>query len=109
MRCGQTGGASGKSGLSSPAAIDLGCCVELSDVAPARQDDAMEQRVTILGAGFSKAMSDAMPLTDKLGDLVLKRIASTPNFSAPRSYPGCFEAWLSRLAEDQPDLNAASN
>lgn len=60
----------------------------------------MSRRVLILGAGFSRAISDEMPLTDALGELVLQRTEEPPRtFSG-----GYFEAWLSRLAEQQPDL-----
>ncbi len=69
----------------------------------------MDRRVTILGAGFCKAVHDAMPLTDELGNRVLDLVKETPNLSAPRTYPGYFEAWLSRIAEDQPDLDPAAN
>lgn len=54
----------------------------------------------ILGAGFSRAISDAVPLTDELGQLVLSRLGRHhPPFTG-----GYFEMWLSRLAEPQPDL-----
>lgn len=64
--------------------------------------------VLILGAGFSRAVSEAMPLTDGLGDSVLQRLEP----DRPKVGPfqdGYFEAWLSRIGEDQPDLSAAEN
>lgn len=65
----------------------------------------------ILGAGFSKAISDQMPMTGELGEEALDRLRTggvtdlpSHSFSGPK-----FEAWLSRLAEPQPDLSAARN
>jgi len=52
----------------------------------------------ILGAGFSRAISDAMPLTDELGNEVRRRL---PDVATKRPHDfknGYFEAWLSRLA-----------
>ncbi|MEA2702571.1 MAG: hypothetical protein QOD63_516, partial [Actinomycetota bacterium] len=73
-------------------------------------DSTTPSTVLVLGAGFSRAVSDAMPLTDELGNLVLARIddrrlpAPSTSFSG-----GYFEAWLSRFAEDQPDLRTDEN
>jgi len=66
--------------------------------------------VFVFGAGFSRAISDQLPLTDRLGDLVVERIADYDP-DAPRGgfKGGYFEAWLSRLADDQPDLDPADN
>lgn len=62
----------------------------------------------LLGAGFSKAISDHMPLTDALGADVLSRLAGS--IPPARDYLGSgFEAWLSRLAEPQPDLTTSDN
>ena len=62
--------------------------------------------VVVLGAGFSKAVSDRFPLTDPLGRLALAE-AGLPERSA---FPGgSFEAWLSQLAEPQPYLEQAEN
>lgn len=64
--------------------------------------------VFILGAGFSKAISASMPLTDALGDATLDRLGEhSPNHSPFTG--GYFEAWLSRIGEDQPDLSVADN
>src|SRR5215211_8659648 len=60
--------------------------------------------VFILGAGFSRAISEAMPLTDELGNLVRERINEVMVRSPGGFRGGYFEAWLSRLAEPQPDL-----
>jgi hypothetical protein len=71
----------------------------------------MNEDVLILGAGFSKAISDQMPMTGELGEKALERLRArgaqgmpTRAFSGPQ-----LEAWLSRLAEPQPDLSAARN
>lgn len=67
-------------------------------------------RTAILGAGFSRAISGQMPLTDELGKEVLGRVASGGFSAGTRPYRGIgFEAWLSRLAEPQPDLSHAEN
>src|SRR4051794_29793636 len=65
------------------------------------------QRVLIVGAGFSRAISEMMPLTDELG----QRAASSAGLDDARwgGRGRSFEFWLSRLAEDQPDLNMAEN
>lgn len=67
-------------------------------------------RALVLGAGFSRAISDHMPLTDDLGDHAMRLLAAKGVPSGSRPYGGSgFEAWLSRLAEPQPDLTAAEN
>lgn len=59
----------------------------------------------ILGAGFSRAISVSMPMTDELGNLILERMKLQRSaFSG-----GYFEMWLSRLAEPQPDLRDDRN
>jgi hypothetical protein len=69
----------------------------------------------ILGAGFSKAVAMAsghdMPLTDKLGTLVLERIGNTLHTDAiPKDFTGAsFERWLSGLADPQPYLSEVDN
>ncbi len=68
------------------------------------------QEVVILGAGFSKSLSDAMPLTDDLGNLVRTAVAAVSPVTLPGRFKrGQFEAWLSRIAEDQPDLTTPEN
>jgi hypothetical protein len=68
------------------------------------------KHTAILGAGFSKAVSGHMPLTDKLGDEVLARLKAVGVDLTARPYRGSgFEAWLSRLAEPQPDLSLTEN
>jgi hypothetical protein len=66
--------------------------------------------VLVLGAGFSRAISEHMPVTDELGNLVVERLKPDGLNPPSRSFDGgYFEAWLSRLAEDQPDLTDAQN
>jgi hypothetical protein len=67
------------------------------------------ETVLILGAGFSRAISSEMPLTDELGNLIRERVPEASQRS-PRGFKGgYFEAWLSRLAEPQPDLTEHAN
>ena len=67
--------------------------------------------VLILGAGFSRAVSDHLPLVDELGNNCLR----VGDLGADRRIPpggfkgGSFETWLSRLADDQPYLSAGDN
>jgi hypothetical protein len=50
-----------------------------------------------------------MPLTDGLGEEILKRLSQRGR-DVPSSLPaGRFETWLSRLAEPQPDLDETTN
>lgn len=64
----------------------------------------------ILGAGFSRAVSPRMPLTDELGGLALQGLSPGEVPVPDRDFAnGYFEAWLSRLAEPQPDLRYAEN
>lgn len=68
------------------------------------------KHVLVLGAGFSHAVSTHMPMTNRLADLVMDRLRAD-GFTVPhRQFTGSrFEAWLSRLAEPQPDLDDADN
>lgn len=67
--------------------------------------------VFILGAGFSRAVSTEMPLTDALGKRAIERagVQADPRVPKRGFTKGRFETWLSRLAEDQPDLDEARN
>ena len=65
--------------------------------------------VVVLGAGFSKAVNSAMPLTNKLGEAVAERLSSADQERLPpkdqkgkRFERAPFEDWLSYLAEEQP-------
>jgi hypothetical protein len=67
-----------------------------------------ERDFVLLGAGFSRAISDAMPLLNDLSDEVLPRVGKTSE-STLAAYGGNFEAWMSHLAVDQPWLTDAEN
>jgi hypothetical protein len=71
-----------------------------------------EPIVFVIGAGFSRAVSDHMPLTDELGQAALEELRSVlpPRLALERLPKGMnFEAWLSQLAGDQPYLSDAEN
>lgn len=79
-----------------------------------RKVDEMEgQHVVVLGAGFSRAISAAMPLTDELGRQAVELLAANGRrLSATQLGFGpelTFESWLSLLSEDQPQLTDAEN
>lgn len=68
------------------------------------------KRAAILGAGFSRAIAGLMPITDELGQQTLERLRRSGVDLTARPFSGDgFEAWLSRLAEPQPDLTTAEN
>lgn len=69
----------------------------------------MLRRTVVLGAGFSRAVSDQMPLTDGLGTMVSARLRDQGH-DVPRDFEGgTFETWVSSLAEPQPYLSEAEN
>lgn len=64
--------------------------------------------VVIIGAGFSHAISQTMPVTDQLGQDAIARadLEDDPRVPSQPFGPGfTFETWLSLLAEDQPYLS----
>lgn len=63
--------------------------------------------VVILGAGFSKAVSYQFPLIKELGQYALDE-AGVPQHERPEEGTG-FEAWLSRIGEDQPYRSVEEN
>jgi hypothetical protein len=76
------------------------------------------REVFILGAGFSKSISEQMPTLDELGHRIAVPFAKTPSFvllpaaartavSAGRLPGGSFEAWLSHLATPGPFLDTS--
>ena len=65
------------------------------------------QDVVLLGAGFSKAVSCQFPLTPELGQHALDE-AGVPQHQRPAEGTG-FEAWLSRIGEDQPYRSVEEN
>lgn len=64
--------------------------------------------VFVLGAGFSRAVAELMPLTDELGNEALERDPQHLGRAAAKSKfrGGQFEAWLSRRADPQPYLTS---
>jgi hypothetical protein len=76
-----------------------------------RDDARTGGDVLILGAGFSRAVSEHLPLVDELGNACLR----VDDLGADRRVPvggfrgGSFETWLSRLADDQPYLSVGEN
>lgn len=73
--------------------------------------DQASREVVLLGAGFSRAVSDQFPLTDELGELAVARAEADGHGPIPHPVfrGGNFETWLSRLVEEQPYLDTASN
>jgi len=63
--------------------------------------------VVIVGAGFSRAVSERYPFTDELGRLTLERAGIPEEDRQPAG--SRFETWLSRLAEDQPYRSVEDN
>ena len=65
----------------------------------------------ILGAGFSRAVSDRLPLVDELGNscLDMDGLRSDRRVPAGGFSGGSFETWLSRLADEQPYLSVQEN
>lgn len=74
-------------------------------------DDLPPHReVFILGAGFSRALSAQMPLTDELGTACLALNDLQGAHGVPAEFTGGrFETWLSSIAEPQPYLPEPSN
>jgi hypothetical protein len=70
-----------------------------------QEQDARD--VVLLGAGFSKAVSCHFPLTKELGEEALDE-ARVPQKERPEKGTG-FEAWLSRIGEDQPYRSVEEN
>ena len=83
--------------------------------------DEVASTVFLLGAGFSRAVSDAMPLLDELGmavaesfrqDRTLRSLldrAETGAIDAGTVPLGDVEIWFTSLATDQPFLSASRN
>jgi hypothetical protein len=61
----------------------------------------------LLGAGFSKAVSSAMPTLNELAPMVLDRLKLPRN--TLQQYGGDLEQWLSYLSIDQPWLPDSEN
>ena len=69
--------------------------------------------VVILGAGFSRAISEAMPTLDDLGTSVLESLGLKDNPRVPNSgvfnENFTFETWLTLLSDNQPHLSVVEN
>jgi hypothetical protein len=69
--------------------------------------------VVILGAGFSHAISDAMPTLDDLGTSVLESLGLKNDLRVPNNgvfdENFTFETWLTLLSENQPHLSVVEN
>lgn len=63
--------------------------------------------VYVLGAGFSRAVGDYMPLLDQLGAEIMTRLDEATVPPGLRVAPDQLELWLSYLAGDQPWLDEA--
>jgi hypothetical protein len=70
-------------------------------------EPAQTREVVLLGAGFSHAVNSLFPLTEELGKLALE--AAEVRESEHPARGTRFEAWLSRLAEDQPYRSVEAN
>jgi hypothetical protein len=69
----------------------------------------MKRPTFVLGAGFSRAISKFMPLTDELGSACREVLPPTTPGPPRELSGGFFELWLSQLAEEQPYLNTQQN
>ena len=65
------------------------------------------QNVYLLGAGFSKAVSPAMPVMPELAAQVLDELGLDEKMLRP--FNGDLESWLSFLSSPQPWLTEAEN
>lgn len=61
----------------------------------------------LLGAGFSRAVSSAMPLLTELGAAVLDELHLSPLTLDP--FGGSLEQWMSHISADQPWLSDSVN
>lgn len=72
-----------------------------------RVGDVIENRCYLLGAGFSKAISDSMPVMTDLAEMVMPQLDMTIEELAPFGHD--LEQWLSFLANPQPWLAESQN
>ena len=74
-------------------------------------DSVTQNEVLVLGVGFSRAISDEMPVVDEFGNLYPKvgDLGNDPQVPEGGFSGGSFETWLSRLAGDQPYLSTQEN
>ena len=66
------------------------------------------RHVAILGAGFSRAISEAMPTLQTLGERVITQLGLA-EASPLDEFDGSLERWMSFLSADQPWLSEAGN
>jgi len=64
-------------------------------------------RVYLLGAGFSRAISNLMPTMDELSEAVKAELAGIDIPGANTPVASNFEQWLSYLIERPPWLSSA--
>lgn len=69
--------------------------------------DSSRRPVYVLGAGFSKAINEAMPITNELGVALAKRLSGEVEFDLHAGET--FEAWLTRQATPMPFLHGFEN
>lgn len=67
----------------------------------------MTNRVFLIGAGFSRAISESMPLAVNLGKHLVDKLR--PNLTRGEWSTVHYENWLTRLATEQPDLSREEN
>ncbi|MCE0459125.1 SIR2 family protein [Curtobacterium flaccumfaciens] len=68
-----------------------------------------DRRVAILGAGFSRAISEKMPTIKSLGGEVLKYMGFSEEDGPLDEFDQDLERWMSYLSADQPWLSEADN
>lgn len=71
------------------------------------EQDERARPAVIIGSGFSRAISDAMPTMPELGSIVLDELELGTDELAP--FGGNLEQWMSYLSIDQPWLTPAEN
>lgn len=79
----------------------------VNDMADHDEANTGARPFVLLGAGFSKAISDAMPVMSQLAPKVLEILDLPPDTLDP--FAGDLEQWLSYLSSDQPWLKDTEN
>ena len=65
--------------------------------------------VFLLGAGFSKAISDRMPVLRELTGIMRERVPVPAEKEPAAAFTGDFESWLTYLSTSHPWLTEANN
>lgn len=92
------------------ASRNTGSAQTLAESEPRRQDGRMSQPCYLLGAGFSRAIHEKMPLLTDLSDRVVTHMKERgANWAGASTLALNLEEWLSYLATDQPWLSLADN